>query len=32
VLEDGRVTELGSHAELVEAGDPYADLWRFWHG
>jgi ABC-type multidrug transport system fused ATPase/permease subunit len=32
VLEDGRITELGSHAELVDAGGPYADLWRSWHG
>lgn len=26
VLEDGRVTELGPHAELVHAGGPYAGL------
>lgn len=32
VLEDGVVTELGSHAELVAAGGPYASLWRSWHG
>ncbi|MEV6521594.1 ABC transporter ATP-binding protein [Longispora sp. NPDC051575] len=32
VMEDGRVTELGSHAELVAAGGPYAALWRTWHG
>jgi len=32
VVEDGRITELGSHAELVEAGGAYADLWRSWHG
>jgi ABC-type multidrug transport system fused ATPase/permease subunit len=32
VVEDGRVTELGSHAELVAAGGAYADLWRSWHG
>jgi ABC-type multidrug transport system fused ATPase/permease subunit len=30
VVEDGRVTELGTHAELVAAGGPYADLWRRW--
>jgi ABC-type multidrug transport system fused ATPase/permease subunit len=32
VVEDGRITELGSHAELVAAGGAYADLWRSWHG
>lgn len=32
VLEDGRITELGSHDELVHAAGPYADLWRSWHG
>ena len=32
VVEDGRITELGSHAELVGAGGAYADLWRSWHG
>src|SRR5262249_40141637 len=32
VLEDGRLTELGSHDELVRAGGPYAALWRSWHG
>jgi ABC-type multidrug transport system fused ATPase/permease subunit len=32
VLEDGRITELGSHDELVHAGGPYAQLWRSWHG
>jgi ATP-binding cassette subfamily C protein len=32
VLEDGRVTELGSHDDLVRAGGPYAALWRSWHG
>ena len=32
VVEDGRVTELGSHAELVAADGSYAALWRSWHG
>lgn len=27
VLEDGRVAEAGSHAELLEAGGRYAQLW-----
>lgn len=32
VVEDGRITELGSHAELVAAGGSYAALWDSWHG
>jgi len=32
VVEDGRIAELGSHAELVAAGGSYAALWRSWHG
>ncbi|WP_433497946.1 ABC transporter ATP-binding protein [Sphaerimonospora sp. CA-214678] len=32
VVEDGRITELGSHDELVAAGGPYAALWESWHG
>nr|WP_205808164.1 ABC transporter ATP-binding protein [Micromonospora sp. HNM0581] len=32
VLEDGRITELGSHDELLRAGGAYAALWRSWHG
>jgi ATP-binding cassette subfamily C protein len=32
VLEDGRITELGSHAELLRSGGAYAALWRSWHG
>jgi ABC-type multidrug transport system fused ATPase/permease subunit len=31
VVEDGRITELGSHDELVAAGGAYASLWRSWH-
>ncbi|MEH0936645.1 ABC transporter ATP-binding protein [Micromonospora psammae] len=31
VLSDGRITELGSHDELVDAGGAYAALWRSWH-
>lgn len=32
VVEDGRITELGSHDELVAAGGAYAALWDSWHG
>jgi ATP-binding cassette subfamily C protein len=32
VLEDGRITELGSHDHLVDAGGAYAALWHSWHG
>ncbi|GAA1735609.1 ABC transporter ATP-binding protein [Luedemannella helvata] len=32
VVEDGRISELGPHHELVEAGGAYASLWRSWHG
>jgi ABC-type multidrug transport system fused ATPase/permease subunit len=32
VVSDGRITELGSHAELVAAGGEYAALWDSWHG
>jgi ABC-type multidrug transport system fused ATPase/permease subunit len=32
VVEDGRITELGPHADLVAAGGSYAALWRSWHG
>ncbi|GAQ64275.1 ABC transporter ATP-binding protein [Streptomyces scabiei] len=32
VVENGRVSELGSHDQLVEANGAYAALWRSWHG
>ncbi|MGW0761409.1 ABC transporter ATP-binding protein [Streptomyces sp. NPDC002814] len=32
VVENGRITELGSHDELVTADGAYAALWRSWHG
>ncbi len=32
VVEDGVISELGSHDELVEAGGSYAALWDSWHG
>jgi ABC-type multidrug transport system fused ATPase/permease subunit len=31
VVEDGRITEFGSHHELVASGGSYADLWASWH-
>ncbi|QYN31990.1 ABC transporter ATP-binding protein/permease [Pseudonocardia sp. DSM 110487] len=32
VMQDGRITELGTHDELVAGGGAYAALWRSWHG
>ncbi|CAL9588846.1 putative ABC transporter ATP-binding protein [Streptomyces sp. enrichment culture] len=32
VMEDGRLTELGTHDDLVAADGAYAALWRSWHG
>ncbi|MEU5697343.1 ABC transporter ATP-binding protein [Streptomyces aurantiacus] len=32
VVENGRISELGSHDQLVVADGAYAALWRSWHG
>jgi ATP-binding cassette subfamily C protein len=32
VLQDGRVTEIGTHDDLVRGGGAYAALWESWHG
>ncbi len=31
VVEDGRITEFGSHDDLVAAGGSYAELWNSWN-
>lgn len=32
VMEDGRLTEIGPHDQLVKNGGTYAALWSTWHG
>lgn len=32
VMDIGRLTELGTHDELLSAGGGYASLWRSWQG
>ena len=32
VIADGRITETGSHAELLAAGSGYASLWAAFTG
>ncbi|HYJ67807.1 MAG TPA: ABC transporter ATP-binding protein [Nocardioidaceae bacterium] len=32
VVEDGVISEIGSHHELVESDGSYAALWESWHG
>jgi ABC-type multidrug transport system fused ATPase/permease subunit len=32
VVEDGEITEIGSHDELIAAKGSYAALWQSWHG
>jgi ATP-binding cassette subfamily C protein len=31
VMEDGRLTEVGPHDQLIAAGGPYAALWESWN-
>ncbi|MEV6418506.1 ABC transporter ATP-binding protein [Streptomyces sp. NPDC051662] len=32
VMDDGLLTELGTHEALVSEGGAYAELWHSWHG
>ena len=32
VVEDGKVSEIGSHDDLLASDGSYAALWRSWHG
>lgn len=32
VMEDGQITEHGTHRDLIGAAGPYAALWDSWHG
>ncbi|AXG81049.1 ABC transporter ATP-binding protein [Streptomyces paludis] len=32
VMDDGRLTELGTHDALVARGGAYVELWHTWHG
>ncbi len=32
VVEDGRISEIGPHQDLIDAEGSYAALWRSWHG
>ena len=32
VVEEGRIVEHGTHADLLSAGGTYASLWRSWQG